>query len=64
MTRFYLPQEVADLLKVSLRTVRRMIASKEISSVKIRRTRRIPEQEVERLKGQMEAIRHVTSSHL
>jgi excisionase family DNA binding protein len=43
--------EVADELNVSTRTVRRMIADGQLTARRVRGSRRIPDQELDRYRG-------------
>ena len=49
MVRLYRPDQAADMLQVSRRTIQRMISDKQIATVLIRGAKRIPEIELERL---------------
>lgn len=49
-TTFYTPQEVADMLKVNVRTVYNLIKANKITVYKIGKQIRISASEIERLK--------------
>ncbi|MCK8604405.1 helix-turn-helix domain-containing protein [Desulfoferrobacter suflitae] len=49
MKRFYRPDEVADILGVSTKTVYRLIKEDRLKAVKIRSILRIPERELDKL---------------
>ena len=49
--QFYTQQELAELLKVSTRTIQNWIKDGQIKAIRIGRTVRIPASEIDRLVG-------------
>lgn len=48
LRKYYRPDEVAEILRVSLTTVYRLLANGEMKYIVVRRQKRIPVEELER----------------